>query len=89
MQIVYAFIYYFAILMLLMTASLLVFLLAPARRLLHRFRTTFAHIFQNEIVKYTVYFCFAIILLILFESIYTFSTLNTHFKRSTPSSMQN
>lgn len=83
MKIVYSFIYYFTVLMVVLTVSLAVFLLGPIRRLLLRFKNRVSELFQNDIIKYGIYLIFTIIFLILADSVYTFSSLKTYFKKST------
>jgi hypothetical protein len=66
MQIVFAFIYYFAFAVVLATISLLVFVLPSARRLLYDLRIRFDSFFQNEFVRYAKYLTFVVIFIILF-----------------------
>lgn len=82
MNIVYSFIFYFVILMFGLTLCLTVFVLKPARTLLYSLRTRFGQIFANEFFVYSIYLIFAIILLILGESILNFSALKNYFRKS-------
>lgn len=79
MQIIYAYIFYFILVMLAFTVGLLIFAFPSARRILYNFRKKNSTFFDNQIIQYGLYFSFAIIGLILLESVYTFSTLKTHF----------
>jgi hypothetical protein len=65
--------------MLALTVGLLIFAFPSTRRILYNFRSKNRTFFDNQIIQYGLYFSFAIIGLILLESVYTFSTLKTHF----------
>lgn len=82
MQVIYPLIYAFLVLMLVLTLSLSIFLLHPARKLLHKIQSSYQHIVGSEIFKYAIYLSFAIIFMILLESLMTFFTLNDHFSSS-------
>jgi cytochrome c oxidase assembly factor CtaG len=78
MKIVTGFIYYFLIIVLAITFSLVVFAFKPLRRLLHRVQSRYRNILSNPIVNVIVYFSFAVIGVILIESIYTFCKIHRH-----------
>lgn len=84
MNIVYSFIFYFVVFMFALTLCLTIFVIKPARTLLYSLRTKFGHIFANEFFVYSIYLIFAIIILILGESILNFSALKTYFRKSKP-----
>lgn len=83
MQLTYAFIYYFLVAFIAFTFSLIVFALRPVRKLLHKFQTKFQNVLNNSFWKYTINFSFAIIFLILADSLRTFYSMNKHFQEST------
>jgi len=80
MQVVYAFVYYFIIIFIALTALLSAFILPSARRLLHKLQTKYQNILNNAAFRYLVNFSFCIIALILVDSIKSYLSLNTHFK---------
>ena len=82
MNIVYSFIFYFVTLMFGLTFCLTIFVLKPARTLLYSLRIRFGQIFANEFFVYSIYLIFAIIILILGESILNFSALKNYFRKS-------
>ena len=69
MQVIYAFVYYFLMLFVLLTTLLLVFLLRPARRLLQFIQIKYKALIENVWFTYLFNFSFAIILLILADSV--------------------
>lgn len=83
MQLTYAFVYYFLVAFIAFTFSLIVFALRPVRKLLHKFQTKFQNVLNNSFWKYTINFSFAIIFLILADSLRTFYSMNKHFQEST------
>jgi hypothetical protein len=80
MQIVYAFCYYFLIIFLGLTFGLIVFAFRPIRRLLHRIQTKYQAVLNNIYWQYTINFSFAIIFLILLDSVRSFVTLGQMMK---------
>ena len=88
MQVVYSFIYYFTFFFVLLCLALLVFILPPMRSLLYLLKQRITALVQSEFIRYAIYFVFAIILIILIESLFTYTVLNSTFKTSTPSPTQ-
>lgn len=80
MQLTYAFVYYFLITFIVLSFSLIIFALAPIRRLLHKVQTKYQNVLNNNYWRYTINFSFAIIFLILADSIRVFWSLNDQFK---------
>ena len=82
MQLVYGFVYYFLLVFLALTFSLSIFVLRPLRKLLHVVQTKFKNIFNNTFISYVIYLSFAIIFLILADSVRTFYLANQHISES-------
>lgn len=80
MQVIYGYVYYFIIVFITLTAMLAVFILPAARRLLQKIQTKYQKILNNTVFSYLINFSFAIIGIILLDSIKIFMSLNTHFK---------
>lgn len=78
MKVITGFIYYFLLSVMGLTLSLVVFAIRPLRRLIHKIQLKYQKIFNNQIVNGIIYFSFAIIGIILIESIYSFLQINTH-----------
>ena len=76
MTIIYGFVYYFLQLFVGLTFGLVVFLFRPLRKILHTVQTKFQGLLNNNLFHYFIYFSFAIIFLILADSIRTFWSLN-------------
>lgn len=83
MKVVTGFIYYFLLSIVFLTFSLIVFALRPFRRLLHKVQTKYQRILNNQIFTGIIYFSFAVIGIILMESIYTFLQINAHLQSRT------
>lgn len=82
MQIVYGFIYFFTIVMTCAVVALAVFLIPKARTLLVQLTRKHTTVFQSDFFRYAMMLAFAIIGLVLGESVYTYTVLNNHFSRS-------
>jgi hypothetical protein len=78
MKIVTGFIYYFLMVVMALTVGLIVFTLKPFRRLLHKIQSKYKVILNNLVIKGIVYFSFAIIGIILLESVYSFYKMHNH-----------
>ena len=83
MQIIYGFVYYFIGVFISLSFSLLIFVLKPARRLLQTIQTKYQGIINNTKIKYIVNFSFAIIFLILLDSLFSYMKLRGHFDERT------
>ena len=88
MQIVYAFIYSFALFMTGLVASLLVFLAPGARKTLLKWWDTNQEFIRRPAIWYGIMLVFVVIGLVLFESIFSFMILRSHFSKSTHQSIQ-
>lgn len=80
MQFIFAFVYNFLLVFLALTFLLLVFAFRRTRKLLHSFQTKFQNVLNNPYAGYLLYFSFAIISLILIDSLTTYFSLTNHFK---------
>lgn len=80
MQIINAFIFDFIIVFIVLTVLLSVFAIPMARRLLFKFRTNYKSLVTNQYIGYAIYISFAVIGLLLLESLYTFYCLNSHLE---------
>lgn len=78
MKIVTGYIYYFLIGVMILTFSLVIFVFRPFRRLLHKVQSTYHKILNNKVFSMIVYFSFAIIGIILMESVYSFFKIRSH-----------
>ena len=78
MQVIYGFVYYFLLFILISTFSLIVFAIRPIRKLLHKVQTKYQNLFNNRYVGYFINFTFAIIFIILADSVRTFYLVNLH-----------
>ena len=76
MQLVYAFVYYFLLVFVSLNFSLIIFALKPLRKLLQKIQTRFQTIFNNQYISYLINFSFAIIFLIMADSVRTFYLVN-------------
>lgn len=83
MQVIYAFVYYFLMFFILLTFGLLVFLLKPARRLLQHVQIKYKALLENVWFTYLFNFSFAIILIIMADSIRAFWAINSSMESST------
>lgn len=83
MKIITGFIYYFLIAVMCLTLSLIVFAFRPFRRFLHKVQSKYRHILQNKVFTAIVYFSFAIIGIILLESVYSFLKIHAHLQSRT------
>ena len=83
MMFVYGFIYYFLLAMIALTFGLVIFSFRPTRKILYYVESKWFKAFHNPIFKYTLYLSFAIIGLILLDSISNFVILSKHFSEST------
>lgn len=83
MKIVTGYIYYFLLAIIALTCTLLIFVFRPLRRLLHKIQFKYNKIFNNQILNGIVYFSFAIILIILLESLYSFKQVHSHLSSRT------
>ena len=82
MMLVYGFVYYFLLAMVGLSFSLIIFAFRPIRRALHWIETKSFSLFHNVVIKYAIYLSFAIIGLILLDSVTNFITLSQHFAKS-------
>lgn len=80
MQLTYAFVYYFLITFVALSFGLIIFAFRPLRKLLHKIQSKYQNILNNNYWRYTINFSFAIIFLILADSVRVFWSLNDHFK---------
>ena len=78
MKVATGYIYYFLLTIMALTFSLLIFVFRPFRRLLHKVQTKYKHILENQIFTGFVYFSFAIVGIILIESVYSFLKIHKH-----------
>ena len=72
MKVATGFIFYFLISVMAITFSMVIFVLRPFRSLLHKVQTKYSNILNNQLFSGFVYFSFAIIGIILLESLYTY-----------------
>ena len=80
MQVIYAFVYYFLMFFILLTFLLLVFLLRPARRLLQFIQIKYKALIENVWFTYLFNFSFAIIFLIMADSIRCYYAIYSSMK---------
>jgi hypothetical protein len=78
MKVATGYIFYFLLTIMAVTFSLIVFIFRPFRRLLHKVQSRYNHILNNNIFSWIVYFSFAIVGIILFESVYSFLKIHNH-----------
>ena len=83
MQLTYAFVYYFLLTFIALNFSLLIFVFRPFRKLLQKIQTKFKDFLNHNFFKYIIYFSFAIIFLILVDSVRAFYMMNHHFQQRT------
>lgn len=82
MQLTYAFCYYFMWAFVCFTAVLSIFSFKACRRGLQKFQTHYEWLINHPLFQYVIKFSFAIIFLILLDSIRTFYALYSHFNIS-------
>ncbi len=80
MQVIYAYVYYFILAFVGLSAFLVVFAAKPVRKLLHKLQTKYQELFNNKYIGYLIDFSFAIIFLILADSLKTFYVVSGHIK---------
>jgi len=80
MQFINAFIFDFILIFIGLTALLSIFAIPMARRLLYKFRTNYRSLVTTPYIDYVIYLSFAVIGLLLVESLYTFNSLNSHLE---------
>ena len=83
MQVIYAFVYYFLMLFIFLTFSLLIFALKPARRLLQHVQIKYKAVLENVWFTYLFNFSFAIILIIMADSFRAFYAIHSSMESST------
>ena len=84
MQLIYAYVYYFLLGFGALNFLLVLFVFKPMRKLLHKVQTKFQNVFDNQYIGYAINFSFAIIFLILADSIRTFYLLHQHLDERSP-----
>ena len=88
MQLVYGFVYYFLLIFVALNFSLIIFALKPLRKLLHKIQTRFKNLFNNQYISYLINFSFAIIFIIMADSVRTFYLVNNQISTRTHSPTQ-
>lgn len=73
MHLTYGFVLYFSLTMIALTLSLVIFVFRPIRRLVFNFFKRYR--LDNSLIQYALYISFAIIGLILIDSIWTYYSL--------------
>lgn len=76
MQLIYGFVYYFLLFFVALTFCLIIFALKPARRLLQHIQVKYNSILENVWFTYLINFSFAVILLIMIDSIRAFYSIS-------------
>jgi len=75
MHVTYGFVYYFAILMVILTVGLVIFFFRKARKIVFDFLDN-SKILDNQILHAAIYISFVVIGIILIDSVWTYSSLS-------------